>query len=271
MTTVDSLRLAPFHLDDAGIAWVERWLLRLSPEQKLRQLFNLNGHGDDLQAVAALGEHGAGGVTRYGGSDLAASWQATRALLERSELPLLISGDIEGGAIGLPFGTALPNQLGLAATGSTALAEEAVARARARGALALGYNWSFTPVVDINAAFRSAIVATRSYGSSAVDTDARAGPGQRGAPSSATASPRPPSTGPAKASTTATSTSSPRSTRSTIRRLARAASAASTSGLIDAGVMSGDVRRTSPGLLTRAAQGASGLDALPTGLACRGC
>jgi beta-N-acetylhexosaminidase len=32
-------------------------------------------------------------------------------------------------------------------------------------ARALGYNWTFTPVLDINAAFRSAIVATRSYGS----------------------------------------------------------------------------------------------------------
>ena len=38
----------------------------------------------------------------------------------------------------------------------TTLAEEA---------RAIGVNWSFTPVLDINAAFRSAIVATRSFGS----------------------------------------------------------------------------------------------------------
>ena len=167
-TTLDSLRLTPFHLDDAAVAWVAQHLATLSTEQKVRQLFNLAAHGDDAQAVAALAAHGAGGVTRFGGADLAASWQATRALLERSEIPLLISGDIEGGAIGMPFGTALPNQLGLAATGSTALAEEAVAVLAAE-ARALGYNWTFTPVVDINAAFRSAIVATRSYGSG-VDT-----------------------------------------------------------------------------------------------------
>ncbi len=167
-SALSALRLAPFHLDDEAVAWVEGWLNTLSTEQKVRQLFNLPAHGDDEAAVAALAAHGVGGVTRFGGTDLATSWRATRSLMERSEIPLLISGDIEGGAIGLPFGTQLPNQLGLAATGSTALAEEAVAVLAAE-ARALGYNWTFTPVVDINAAFRSAIVATRSYGS---DVDA---------------------------------------------------------------------------------------------------
>ena len=34
----------------------------------------------------------------------------------------------------------------------------------AEEARAIGINWSFTPVIDINATFRSAIVATRRYG-----------------------------------------------------------------------------------------------------------
>lgn len=161
---VDTLRLPPFNLDDTGIAWVADKLRTLSLEQKLRQLFNVSAHGDDADKVGALADLGVGGVTRFGGSDLDASWHATRRLVERCEIPPLISGDIEGGAIGLPYGTRLPNQLGLAATGSTALAEEAVAVLAAE-ARAMGYNWTFTPVVDINVAFRSAIVATRSYGS----------------------------------------------------------------------------------------------------------
>ena len=173
-STLDSLRLAPFCLDDAGVAWVRGWLDRLSTGQKLRQLFNLNAKADDPASVAAMAELGVGGVTRLGGQDLASHWHATRTLAERSEIPLLISGDIEGGAIALPFGSQLPNQLGLAATGSTALAEEAVA-VLAREARSLGFNWSFTPVVDINAAFRSAIVATRSYGSNLDTILAQAG------------------------------------------------------------------------------------------------
>jgi beta-N-acetylhexosaminidase len=164
LSTLDALRLAPFHLDDASIAWVRTTLNRLSTEQKVRQLLNLPAHGDDPRRIDTLIEAGVGGVTRFGGVDLCASWQATRRLIENADIPLLISGDIEGGAIGLPFGTPMPNQLGLAATGSTALGQAAV-DVLATEARAMGYNWTFTPVTDINAAFRSAIVATRSYGS----------------------------------------------------------------------------------------------------------
>ena len=40
-----------------------------------------------------------------------------------------------------------------------------ISRIMAEEARAIGVNWSFTPVIDINAAFRSAIVATRGFGS----------------------------------------------------------------------------------------------------------
>jgi beta-N-acetylhexosaminidase len=162
--TLAALALAPFSLDAEALGWVARTRDRLSTEQKVRQLFNLAAHGDDAHMIDDLAAQAAGGITRFGGTELEASWRATRTLVERSEIPLLVSGDIEGGAIGIPFGTRITNQLGLAATGSTALAEEAV-NVLAAEARALGYNWTFTPVLDINAAFRSAIVATRSYGS----------------------------------------------------------------------------------------------------------
>ncbi len=164
MTVLESLRQPPFSLDAHALAWVESTLAQLDTEQRLRQLLNLAMHGDDADAAARLAAESPGGVTRFASPDLDGAWRATRTLLERSTVPPLISGDIEGGAIALPFATQLPNQLGLAAAGSTALSEEAVA-VLATEARALGYDWTFTPVVDINAAFRSAIVATRSYGS----------------------------------------------------------------------------------------------------------
>ena len=162
--TPANLARAPFSLDAEAIAWVTRTRDALSTEQKVRQIFNLACHGDDPAQIDHLSKLQVGGITRFGGTDLEASWRGTRGLIERSEIPLLISGDIEGGAIGIPFGTRITNQLGLAATGSAALADEAVSVLAAE-ARALGYNWTFTPVLDINAAFRSAIVATRSYGS----------------------------------------------------------------------------------------------------------
>lgn len=160
---LSSLTRPPFELDAAAQQWVADRLAQLGPEQKLRQLFNVSLHGDDLQAAERIAALGVGGVTRFAGADAASAWAATRLLAERSEVPLLVSGDIEGGAIALRCGTPLPNQLGLAATGSPERAEQAV-QVLAREARCLGYNWTFTPVLDINAAFRSAIVATRSYG-----------------------------------------------------------------------------------------------------------
>lgn len=160
----DLLRASPFHLDPQALDWVAATRTRLTQQQKLRQLFNHGLHGDDLQTAREAAALGLGAYTRFVGPDMDAAWQATRALLEAADVPPLISGDLEGGAIAMPFASRLPNQLGLAATGDADLAERAV-EVIAREARALGYNWSFTPVVDINAAFRSAIVATRSYGS----------------------------------------------------------------------------------------------------------
>jgi beta-N-acetylhexosaminidase len=178
--TLQSLRQAPFALDNAAIAWVQQTLSQLSTDQKLRQLFNVALHGEDPADVARIAALGVGGVTRFVGPNFERSWAVARELIDNSTIPLLLSGDIEGGAIAMPFGTPLPNQLGLAATSAavgapsgtahvaTGLAEQAV-DVLAAEARALGYNWSFTPVLDINATHRSAIVATRSYGSN-VDT-----------------------------------------------------------------------------------------------------
>ena len=64
----------------------------------------------------------------------------------------------------LPFATEVLNPLALAAISDVAATREisAIMAAQAR---AIGINWSFTPVLDVNAAFRSPIVATRGFGS----------------------------------------------------------------------------------------------------------
>ena len=64
----------------------------------------------------------------------------------------------------LAFGTEVPNPLALAAINDEAASRE-IARIMADEAQVMGLNWSFTPVLDINAAFRSPIVATRGFGS----------------------------------------------------------------------------------------------------------
>jgi beta-N-acetylhexosaminidase len=79
-------------------------------------------------------------------------------------VPLLVSADLEGSRMSLPFGTQVPNPLALAAIGDLQATAD-ISRIMAEQAAAIGVNWSFAPVMDINHAFRSSIVATRSFGS----------------------------------------------------------------------------------------------------------
>lgn len=160
---VDALRRAPFNLRDDAVTWVRSTRDAMDTDTRLRQLFNVSSFSDDPADIAALASQRVGAVTRFGGADRDQAWRATQALLDDAEVPPLISNDLEGGAIGLRYGTPLPNPLGLAACGDAGATRAAIEVAAAE-ARAVGYDWSFTPVIDINAAFRSAIVATRSYG-----------------------------------------------------------------------------------------------------------
>jgi beta-N-acetylhexosaminidase len=169
----DRLSLPPFNLGAADIAWVRTTLAGLSTGQKIGQLFNYGTFGDDHDHIRDLSKFAPGGMHRFMGGDLEQGWQATRLALELNEVPMLISGDIEGGNTSFPFITPLPNQMGAAACADLGLTTE-LAAAVAAECHALGFNWSYTPVVDLNAAFRSAVVGTRSFGSDVATVRAQA-------------------------------------------------------------------------------------------------
>ena len=159
-----SLKAAPFNLNDADIAWVRKTRDGLSTEAKLRQLFVHISIGDDLDQARKLSGMAPGGIHRFMGQNLDEAWSATRLMLEINEVPLFITGDIEGGGHGSSAMLQFPNQLGLAAADDLNLSARLLS-AVCEEAKALGFNWSFTPVVDVNKEVGSAIVGTRSYGS----------------------------------------------------------------------------------------------------------
>jgi beta-N-acetylhexosaminidase len=163
MSATDLLRRAPFHLDDAGITWVETTLAGLSPDARAGQLFVHSSMGKDPGELARLAALQPAGITRFYTSDLDYEIDFIDSLRASAPLPLLISADLEGSRMSLPFGTEVPNPLALAAINDTDASRD-IARIMAQEARAMGINWSFTPVLDINAAFRSPIVATRGFG-----------------------------------------------------------------------------------------------------------
>ena len=154
----------PFNLDADAIAWVRATLARLTPDEKIRQLFNLRSAGNDPATLRAQQAFRPGGITRVPGPDRAAELAIIAAFNKAAPSPLLVSADLEGSRMSLAGGTEVPNPLALAAIDDLAVTGE-ISRIMATEAKATGINWSFTPVLDINAAFKSAIVATRGYGS----------------------------------------------------------------------------------------------------------
>jgi beta-N-acetylhexosaminidase len=164
MTIYDELRKAPFNLDDAAISWVRDVYASLDLDDKIGQLFTLIMIGTDEEDFKRIGSLRPGGVTRFFTADLEFERRVISDLVAKSKVPPIISADLEGSRQSFAFGTPVLGQLGLAAVDDV----QATGRSSeilAREGRAMGVRWSFTPVIDVNAAFRSPIVGTRSYGS----------------------------------------------------------------------------------------------------------
>lgn len=162
--TLGHFAQGPFNLDRESIGWVAAQFAALDRDSKLRQLFNLRIAGERPEDIARLKAFRPGGITRHMGSDAARERALVAELNAAVPVPLLVSADLEGSRMSLPFGLEWPNPLALAAIDDVAITAE-VSRLMALEAQAAGINWSFTPLLDINAAFRSPIVATRGFGS----------------------------------------------------------------------------------------------------------
>jgi beta-N-acetylhexosaminidase len=164
MSVLESLRLAPFNLNDADLAWVSATLASLSTEDRLRQLIVQISIGDGQEAIRSVMAQKPGGLCRMMGDSIEAASGAARLALESAAVPPFVTADLEGGGHLSPVFTRMQSPLGLAAANDLALSEASV-ELLAKEARALGFNWTFTPCIDINQNFNSAIVGTRSYGS----------------------------------------------------------------------------------------------------------
>ena len=107
---------------------------------------------------------GVGGFILYGGERNAVA-ALTAQLQAAARHPLLIAADLERGA-GQQFAgcTGLPPLAAIGAFGDLA-AVRLAARITARQALAIGVNWTYSPVADLDLERENPIVGTRSFGS----------------------------------------------------------------------------------------------------------
>lgn len=159
------LRAKPFFLNDEQIKWVNDTLADMTLEQKAGQVFCPMGFTDDENTLAhQLRDIGVGGMMYRSGP--AGYIQAThRKIQDMARIPLLLAANTECGGNGLAMeGTSFGAPMAVAATGDPEDAYRMGKAACSEGA-ALGLNWSFAPIVDIDMEFHNPITNTRTFGS----------------------------------------------------------------------------------------------------------
>ena len=160
------LTTKPFYLDSQAIEWVERTIASMSMDEKIGQLFIDHSNGDCNEEFIRqrISKTKCGGL-RY--INLKPSDMRSHNLCyqKHSNLPLLIAANIEAGGNGAcKGGTRVGEEIKVAATGDPRYAYK-LGYIGGLEAKAVGCNWAFTPIVDLQMNWRNPIISTRTWSS----------------------------------------------------------------------------------------------------------
>ena len=159
------LKARPFYLDDEAIAWVENTLNGMTLEEKCGQIFCPMGFNNTPEYLNHLLKDIKVGGMMYRPSVAADIQQTHRTIQSMAKIPLLLAANTECGGNGLAFeGTTFGQPMAVAATNDPENAYRMGKVACSEGA-ALGLNWAFAPIVDIDMDFHNPITNTRTFGS----------------------------------------------------------------------------------------------------------
>lgn len=159
------LKAKPFYLSDEDVAWVERTLADMTLEEKVGQLFCLVGYSDEEDYLQRLAkDYKVGGLMcRPMTADKVV--KTVQTLQQNAKIPMLIAANLEKGGSGIATeGTTVGSVMQVAATDDDEMAYKLGVVCGREGA-ALGCNWSFAPIIDIDYNFRNPITNTRTFGS----------------------------------------------------------------------------------------------------------
>ena len=175
------LKANPFFLKDEDIRWVNETLASMTTEEKAGQIFCPMGFSDDTGLLRHLLLDIGVGAMMYRPGPAEGIQSTHRTIQQMARIPLLLAANTESGGNGLAFeGTSFGQPMAVAATGDAENAYRMGFTACAEGA-ALGLNWSFAPIVDINYEFHNPITNVRTFGSDPDRVIACAGAYMRGA------------------------------------------------------------------------------------------
>ncbi len=162
-STALNLKNNPFYLDDAQIKWVEETLADMTFEEKVGQLFcpALGTFTPEEMSHITQDLHVAGTMIRSMPAESAR--QALGALQGMSRIPLLLSANLENGGVGaVAEGTLFSSPMGCTATGDMENGYR-LGKISTREAAAVGINWGYAPIVDIDSSYRNPITNIRAF------------------------------------------------------------------------------------------------------------
>ena len=170
----------PIHIDKAGRKWADKILRKMSPEEKVGQLFAVRVNAQFLNEADPLFIQLRDSVRKYRLGALVMSVPVDGTVLLKSQpyvaaelinrlqgsskLPLIVAADFERGlSMRLNGATVFPHAMAFGATGKTENAE-VFGRITALEARAIGVQWNFFPDADVNSNPANPIINTRSFG-----------------------------------------------------------------------------------------------------------
>ena len=164
MTKVD-LKAKPYLLNNEDINWVKETIDSMSIEEKIGQLFVNMGSSRDKEYLTSVLDNYHIGAVRYNPGKAEDVYEQNKILQENSKIPMLIAANTEAGGNGAcTDGTEVGLEVKIGATNDAKYAYE-MGRVSGVEAAAIGCNWSFAPIVDINYNWRNPIISSRSFGS----------------------------------------------------------------------------------------------------------
>lgn len=160
-----SLKDKPFYLSDEDIKWVEKTLETMGLNDKIGQLFCPVGSTEDEEQLKEFLKDFKPGGMMYRPSKGENIRSTHKILQDNSKIPLLLSANLEAGGNGIAIdGTEFGKQMQVAATDEEDMAYK-LGLISGREGSAVGCNWAFAPIVDIDMNYRNPITNVRTYGS----------------------------------------------------------------------------------------------------------
>lgn len=161
-----NLKAKPFELTDDQVEWVEATIEGMTLEEKLGQLFlpmAVEAPEDVLAKYDRMGLRPGGVLLRSGTA--AQTREKIAAFQRHAKIPMLIAGDLDRGSFNMiSDGTQYGHEMLLAASGDPQMAYRG-GKIMGEECRAVGANWNFGPVVDIDFNPFNPMTNVRSFGS----------------------------------------------------------------------------------------------------------